>query len=190
MMWWDRKRIMKEWNQEKQAELLERDAFGSGRNRLEEPVSEECREARNKGLYYLQFSNKTEDEMRRKLAEQGFSPASVENAVNFLKSYRYLNDEDYVRRYLERYGRKKSKRQIRFELHQKGISSEVLERMLEEQPVDETAQIVSFLEKKNYAGEEAGREEKQKISAFLARKGFSYDAIQTAMCRYVQKETD
>lgn len=33
---------------------------------------EEKRKARDKGLYYLQFSDKTESEMRKKLAEQGF----------------------------------------------------------------------------------------------------------------------
>ncbi len=56
----------------------------------------------NKGLYYLQFSGKTENEMRKKLAEQGFSPASVEDTVLFLKHYRYLDDEDYARRYVEK----------------------------------------------------------------------------------------
>ena len=65
----------------------------------------EAAKAREKGVYYLQFSSKTEEEMRRKLAEQGFSPASVDSAVKFLKERRYLNDEDYARRYLEKNGK-------------------------------------------------------------------------------------
>ena len=71
----------------------------------------EAAKAREKGVYYLQFSSKTEEEMRRKLAEQGFSPASVDSAVKFLKERRYLNDEDYARRYLEKNGKKKSRKQ-------------------------------------------------------------------------------
>ena len=138
---------------------------------------EERRKARDKGLYYLQFSDKTESEMRKKLAEQGFSPASVEDAVNFLLEYRYLNDENYALRYLEKNGKKKSRRQIAFEL-------------MEEIPVDEEAQILALLEKKKYSGEAASREERQKISGFLARKGFSYEAISAALIHYARKETE
>ena len=36
-------------------------------------VPEEFRRRGTKGLYYLQFSGKTENEMRKKLAEQGFA---------------------------------------------------------------------------------------------------------------------
>ena len=63
---------MREWIQEEHREhKMYAGADG-------EAIPEEFREARNKGLYYLQFSGKTENEMRKKLAEQEFSPASVE----------------------------------------------------------------------------------------------------------------
>ena len=97
---------MKEWQQEEHREQkMYAGADGDA-------VPEEFLEARNKGLYYLQFSGKTENEMRKKLAEQGFSPASVEDAVLFLKHYRYLDDEDYARRYVEKNDHKKSIRQM------------------------------------------------------------------------------
>lgn len=143
--------------------------------------SKEDKAACDKALYYLQFSGKTESEMRKKLAEQGFPPASVDKAVAFLKKYRYLDDEDYARRYLEKNGKKKSRRQIAFELGRKGIASGTLEQVLEDMPVDEEAQIRAILVKKGYDKENASREERQKISAYLARKGFSYDAISSAM---------
>ena len=55
---------MKEWIQEEHREhKMYAGADG-------EAIPEEFREARNKGLYYLQFSGKTENEMRKKLAEQ------------------------------------------------------------------------------------------------------------------------
>ncbi len=141
-------------------------------------------EARNKAVYYLQFSAKTESELRKKLAEQGFLPASIDSAIDFVKQYRYLDDEDYVRRYIERNGRKKSRKQIEFELRQKGVRDDLVQAGLEEMPVDEAAQIEKILEKRGYAGEEASREERQKISAYLARKGFPYEAIQTALLHY------
>ena len=64
------------------------------------------KEARNKAVYYLQFSSKTEWELRKKLAEQGFLPASVDSAIRFVKAHRYLDDGEYAARYIERNQRK------------------------------------------------------------------------------------
>lgn len=109
-------------------------------------------EARNKAVYYLQFSAKTESELRKKLAEQGFLPASIDSAIDFVKQYRYLDDEDYVRRYIERNGRKKSRKQIEFELRQKGVRDDLVQAGLEEMPVDEAAQIEKILENGDMRG--------------------------------------
>lgn len=153
-------------------------------------ISDEMKKAREKAVYYLQFSGKTENELRKKLAEQEFSPASVNYAIDFVKKYRYLDDEDYARRFVEKNGNKKSRKQITYELTQKGISREILELIFEDMDVDEETQIMKILEKRNYPGEDAGRDEKQKISAYLARKGFSYDAIASALFQYARKSND
>ena len=124
----------------------------------------EAAKAREKGVYYLQFSSKTEEEMRRKLAEQGFSPASVDSAVKFLKERRYLNDEDYARRYLEKNGKKKSRKQLQYELSRKGISREILELVFEEMPGDEREQILEILRKRQFPLDGGEPEEKKTIA--------------------------
>lgn len=149
----------------------------------------EAAKAREKGVYYLQFSSKTEEEMRRKLAEQGFSPASVDSAVKFLKERRYLNDEDYARRYLEKNGKKKSRKQLQYELSRKGISREILELVFEEIPGDEREQILEILRKRQFPLDGGELEEKKKICAYLARRGYSWDDINAALDHYARKET-
>lgn len=153
----------------------------------QEEWADETKKAREKAVYYLQFSGKTESELRKKLAEQEFSPASVNSAIEFVKRYRYLDDEDYARRFVEKNGKKKSRKQMLFELSGKGVDRDILDRVFEDMDVDEEAQILALLEKKKYPGEDATGEEKQKISAFLARKGFSYDAINSALIQYARK---
>ena len=74
-----------------------------------------------------------------------------------------------------------------FELTQKGVARDILDAVFEDMEVDEESQILSLLAKKNYPGDDATREEKQKISAYLARKGFSYDAISAALIQYARK---
>ena len=96
---------MKEWKLE-------------GVSGLEEPSLQsgnagDEKEARNKAVYYLQFSSKTEWELRKKLAEQGFLPASVDSAIRFVKAHRYLDDGEYAARYIERNQRKKSRKVYR-----------------------------------------------------------------------------
>ena len=157
--------------------------------RVEEPV-DEAKKAREKAVYYLQFSGKTEYELRKKLAEQEFSPASVDSAIEFVKHYRYLDDEDYARRFVERNRMKKSRKQMYFDLTQKGVAREILEVVFDDMEVDEEAQILALLEKKHYSGDEADRAEKQKISAYLARKGFSYESISSALIQFARKDKD
>ncbi|MBQ7796483.1 MAG: regulatory protein RecX [Lachnospiraceae bacterium] len=151
---------------------------------------DEAKEAREKAVYYLQFSGKTENELRKKLAEKEFSPASVDSAIEFVKKYRYLDDEDYARRFVEKNGNKKSRKQMIYELSQKGVSREILDLVFEDMDVDEATQILAILEKRKYPREGASREEKQKISAYLARKGFSYDAISSALIQFARKSLD
>ena len=182
---------MKIWKQEEWADAAE--AADAGRMRCEETPNaasedpDEAKRARDKAIYYLQFSGKTEMELRKKLAEQEFSPASVDSAIEFVKRYRYLDDEYYARRFVERNRSKKSRKQMQFELAQKGIARDILDVVFDDMEVDEEAQILALLEKRNYPKEGAAREEKQKISAYLARKGFSYDSISSALIQYARK---
>lgn len=175
---------MKIWKQEEWAEKLP-EAEPAGINPAE--AAEERKQAREKAVYYLQFSGKTESELRKKLAEQAFSPASVDSAIQFVKERRYLDDEDYARRYIERYRMKKSRKQMLFELAGKGIRQEILEVVFEDAEIDEEAQILAVLEKKNYAGADASREESMKITAYLTRKGFSYEAVRSVLIQFARK---
>ena len=175
---------MKEWRQE---EWTNAERLASLDVASEAPDMDEAKRAREKAVYYLQFSGKTESELRKKLAEQKFSPASVDSAIEFAKKYRYLDDEDYARRFVERNRNKKSRKQMIFELSQKGVEKVLLDLVFEDMDVDEESQIMAVLEKRKYPKEDATREEKQKISAYLARKGFSYDAISAALIQYARK---
>ncbi len=157
-----------------------------------DPDPVDAKRACDKAVYYLQFSGKTEYELRKKLAEQGFLPASVNKAVEFVKAYRYLDDEEYVRRYIEKNANKKSKKQMTGELYQKGITAEILDRGFEHMPVNEEEQILAIAKKRGFDAKMSGPEEKRKLFSYLARKGFSYDRIRAALdCRELwEDETD
>lgn len=143
--------------------------------RPEKPVRE-C------ALTLLEYADRTEQELRRKLQDRGYSQKEIEEAVSFLMEYGYVNDAAYAERYIHSRTLSKSKRLLRMELEKKGVDRDVIDRELCENPVDEKAQIRRFLEKKGYRpGEEADPVKKRRIVAALARRGYSYDVIRSVM---------
>ena len=102
--------------------------------------------------------------------------------MDFLKRYRYVDDENYGRNYIRTYGDRKSRRQLEFELRNKGIDRETIDLLMEECQVSEDEQIYQFLRKKGYEKDAAQPKERARLTAALARKGFSYDAI----CRVME----
>ncbi|WP_394523187.1 regulatory protein RecX [Lacrimispora sp. JR3] len=133
--------------------------------------------ARERVLFLLKASDKTEQELIRKLKDGAYPKEAIDYAIGFLKEHRFINDEDYGRRYVEYNSRRKSEKQIRYELQRKGLDKEVIRDILEEQPVDEEAQIKAYIRKKCPSLEEMDRKERSKVIAALARKGFSYEAV-------------
>ncbi|MCI9047654.1 MAG: regulatory protein RecX [Hungatella sp.] len=137
--------------------------------------------AKERTLYLLRSRDRTELEIRRKLKDGYYPQEAIDYAVDFLKRYRFVDDENYGRNYISTYGDKKSRKQLEFELQNKGLDREEIDRLLEECQVSEEQQIAKFLKKKGYEKDITQPKERAKLAAALARKGFSYDAIYQVM---------
>lgn len=133
--------------------------------------------ARERVLYLLKASDKTEQELVRKLKDGGYPKEAIDYAVGFVKEHRFINDEDYGKRYVEFNSSRKSEKQIQFELQRKGLDKEMIRDILKEQPVDEEAQIQAYIRKKRIDPKALDRKERSKVMASLGRKGFSYEAV-------------
>lgn len=133
---------------------------------------------------------KTKDYTRRQLADklkQGEYPAEIiEDAIAYVESYGYVDDERYVRSYIEYHMQARSRKRIENDLQQKGISRELISKVFDELSkdgleMDETSMIQKFLLKKNFHAGTATDKERQKMYGFLYRKGFRADAISRAL---------
>ncbi|MDD3253448.1 MAG: regulatory protein RecX [Lachnospiraceae bacterium] len=144
---------------------------------------------RDCALFLLEYSDRTEKELRQKLAEREYEPKEIDEALSFLKEYHYIDDAAYAGKYIRVYSARKSVRQIRADLQRKGIAAELIDQWLEETPVDETAQIQAYLKKKGYRpGEFMEPDAYRKVTAALCRKGFSYEVVRKAM-KHMCEET-
>lgn len=104
----------------------------------------QVRTARDCALSLLEYRDRTEAEMRRKLKEREYAPEAVEETIYFLKEYHYLDDQEYARKYVRTAGAGKSIRQLRQSLLSKGISREILDLCFEEETVDEEEAVRRF----------------------------------------------
>lgn len=133
--------------------------------------------AKERVVFLLKASDKTEKELRKKLKEGYYPQEAIDHAITAVKNYHYIDDERYARQYVVNGACKKSRRQLSYELQKKGIEQELIADLMEECPIEEEQQIRDFLRKRRYDGENASKEEKKKVMAALGRKGFSYETI-------------
>lgn len=139
-----------------------------------------------RAMNLLQKKDYTEYKLRQKLSEGGYTEGCIDAALNYVKSYNYVDDERYARDYITYYMELRSKNRIIQDLANKGISKEIyapiLEEMYENSDDDiEFRQAVELLRKKRYDPENSDFNEKRRLMAFLARKGFTTSVIKKAL---------
>lgn len=126
----------------------------------------------------LKSMDRTEHQLCEKLRHGGYPEEVIRQAIEYVKSYGYVDDKRYASSYLRCYQGRKSLRQMQQELMQKGISREDINEALAEQEFhDEKELIHRWIEKKRVDLDKASRAEIQKLYMFLMRKGFSSSDI-------------
>ena len=133
--------------------------------------------ARERAVYWLKCSARTEEELRRKLRDGHYPERAVDHTIKLLKKYRYIDDEEYARNFIEVHASGKSRAELASALKSKGISRECVSRLLEENPVDEEEQVRKLLAKRRFDPENADPKETARQVAYLMRRGFSYETV-------------
>lgn len=133
--------------------------------------------ARERALYLLQAQGRTRAQLRRRLTEDGYPPEVTDRVLEFLEQYRFVDDSTYAESYVSSNRLKKSRRQMEYELRQKGVDPETLSRVMEEAAPEDEASARRLVEKRLKGRRELSYEEKGKLGAYLGRKGYSYDVI-------------
>lgn len=109
---------------------------------------------------------------------EGASPLIARRVLERLVAKNYVNDEQFARFWVENRMTRKgiSRRKLVAELRAKGVNSEVIDEVMQNSPRDEKSELYKMIQKKQdkYADE-------QKLIAYLARQGFSYDDIKSAL---------
>ncbi len=141
--------------------------------------------AKLRAMNLLQKKDYTEKQLRDKLSDGDYPQEFIDDAIAYVKSFNYIDDERYARDYISYHMATRSRNRIVQDLAGKGISKDVYQDILEELYQDdegaEIEQIKKLLVKKHYDPDITEFEDKQKIMAFLMRKGYNSSDIRRAM---------
>ncbi len=131
------------------------------------------------GLTVLNYRPRSVAELRQKLAEKGYTEAVAGLVIERMQQNGLLNDLLFARTWAENRSafHPRSRRALTIELRRKGISDNEIEQALGE-PVNE--EELAYQAARRRASRLADLERadfRNKLGAFLGRRGFSYDTI-------------
>ncbi|HHU72145.1 MAG TPA: regulatory protein RecX [Clostridiales bacterium] len=141
-----------------------------------------------KAMSLLMTMDRTEFELRQKLQRLGYPHDVIDKTIAYLYSYGYIDDNRYASSHVNTRKYNKSKLMLKMELLKKGIDKDVIEETIRVQySSDENSEdpeilaIKKAISKKRVDLDNITWEDKQKLIAFLYRKGFSIDKINQAL---------
>lgn len=144
------------------------------------------RRAKLRAMNLLKSRSYTHVQLMNKLLEGGYPTVIAQSAVEYMESFGYVNDEQYVRDFIEYNKERKTRQRMLTDLMGKGIPKQLFDQIFDEEVGEEgiffeKEQIKEWVRKKNFLLGEASMEETRKMTAFLYRKGFSFDSIRSVL---------
>ena len=142
--------------------------------------------AKLRALHLLSDMDRTENALREKLRLGLYPQEIIDAAVEYVRSFGYLNDARYAENFVRSRQGIKSRREIRAQLLQKGVPSEMIDDAFEAcgEEGGEADAIRRLLEKKRFDPVCADEREIQRLYGYLARKGFSYETVRQVIQNY------
>lgn len=136
----------------------------------------------DRALNLLEHGAKTQKQVYDYLKGKGYPQDCITKAMQKLEDYGYLDDQAYANEYVKLYGQKDGEKKIRFALKSKGVNDEQISNAIENF-LDNDVQIQTCynLATKKTKNMELDAKNKQKLFAYLAGRGFSFDIIKSAI---------
>lgn len=152
-------------------------------------LEEEGTKAKNQALRYLGYRQRSEKEIIDKLKKSEFSEDIIENTLLYLKEYNLIDDLEFANSFakdkinLNNFGPER----IKYELYRKGISNDIIQKVLEKNKDTEYNRALELGKKKLPSYKNDDRNGKyRKLGGFLQRKGYSYECVSKVLRELVK----
>lgn len=139
----------------------------------------EFSKAYERALNYVSIRPRSEYEVTDYMRRKGYDTAVAESVLAKLKELELVDDAAFARSWVQwrQSVSPRSRRKLCAELQQKGISSDLIDEVLEGITEEEQIEALrSVIAKKRHR-----YDSRQKFKAYLSRQGFSYETIKKAL---------
>ncbi len=132
-------------------------------------------------------------ELRLKLLRNKYDPVLIDDVLNYLKDKMILNDYEFGRQYVEEKVRNKvwGKNKLKSELFKKGLSSEIIDNILNEENLSNNDNALILAEKKLKVLMKRNFDNRQlstKLYSFLSSRGYDYETISEVINRLLKND--
>lgn len=142
--------------------------------------------AKLRSMNLLKARAYTEKQLRDKLKQGEYAEDIITEALEAMKSYGYIDDRKYAEDFIVYHMERKSQKRMEQDLYQRGIDKKIVKEIMKkalcgrEEGAEENM-ARELLKKKNYSPNTATAKEKQRLTAFLYRKGFQMETIRNVL---------
>ncbi len=137
--------------------------------------------ARAKALDLLKTRDYTSSELYARIKRAFGSDALAEQAVDYVKSFGYIDDVRFAKNYIRGHADSLSCSALAAKLHSKGLSREIIDAAMAEADIDELSQLRQLAVKKFPDYAHLPPDQKRKAVAYFLRRGYAYEDVRTAL---------
>ncbi len=136
---------------------------------------------KNMAISYVSKCLKSRWQVYDHLKQKGFLPKSINDALDLLENYGYINDKYYAEAFVKSKQNTKGIMYLKSALKQKGVKDSIINEVLSEYQIDDE-DVISLAQKylKNKTQDE---KTKQKLYRHLLSKGFTYEQVNKALSK-------
>ena len=141
----------------------------------------------NAAMHLLAYRARATGELQGRLRQKGFSQGAIDAAIEKLKGWHYLDDEDFARNWVEQQTthRPRSRRVMAQDLRSKGIDKVLVEETLARVEIDEVSDAVRASSRKWESWQNLPVDVRnRRLSGFLARRGYGYDVARKVISHF------
>lgn len=131
-------------------------------------------------LRYVAMRSRSRYELETYLKRKDADPPLVDTILDRLQGYGYVNDDAFARNWVEnrRLLKPVSRRRLMMELKQKKVSEDIIRTVLEDDQTTDRDTLRDLVVRKR---RQSKYQDDTKLLQYLARQGYGYDDIKSAM---------
>lgn len=145
-------------------------------------------------LRIIEKTYKTEKQIFDKLYQKEYDEKIIDKTIDFLKEYKFIDDEKYTEAYIKDKLKSQGKNRIKYALVNKGISETLIKEKLSCLDKDIEENTALKLAEKKYRilikNEADVRKIYKKLADYLVRSGYNLDVVQNTLNNIVKEEVN